>query len=104
SGVTEVVRDTAEEPRMVFPRLEGTPLRSLVAVPLVRESTEYQVPSTESETSEANSVTPSASLRATWYSVLGVLSAYSDRTDAFDGEAVRLLEAFGAVASTAMHN
>ena len=33
-----------------------------------------------------------------------MLSAYSDRTHAFDQEAVRLLEAFGAMASTAIHN
>src|SRR5204863_7540300 len=35
---------------------------------------------------------------------LDVLSAYSDRPHAFDQEAMRLLEAFGAVASTAIHN
>lgn len=87
SGVTEVIRDTAEEPGMFFPRLEGKSLRSLVAVPLV--GTEDRRPIRNPQSAIV---------------IEGVLSAYSDRTDAFDEEAVRLLEAFGVVASTAIHN
>jgi signal transduction histidine kinase len=36
--------------------------------------------------------------------VLGVLSLYGDHPDAFDDEAVELIEAFGAQAATAIHN
>lgn len=75
TGITQVVQDTAQEPDTVFPVLAGKPLRSLVAVPLVASG-----------------------------QTLGVLSAYADRPDAFDAEAVQLLEAFGAAASTAIHN
>src|SRR5205823_13777839 len=35
---------------------------------------------------------------------LGVLSIYSDRPNAFDDDAVQLVEAFGAQASTAINN
>ena len=81
SGMTQVVDDVSQEPDLVFPSLAGGPLRSVVAVPLLvgHEHTQGQV-------------------------ILGVLSAYSDRTHAFDREAVRLLEAFGEIASTAIHN
>jgi len=75
SGTTQVVTDVGQEPDLVFPRLADKVLCSLVAVPLVA-----------------------------WSRTLGVLSAYSDRPHAFDQEAVRLLEAFGAVASTAIQN
>lgn len=75
SGTTQIVDDVSLVPDLVLPRLAGRLLRSLVAVPLlVGDRT------------------------------LGVLSAYSDRPHAFDQEAVRLLEAFGAVASTAINN
>jgi signal transduction histidine kinase len=81
SRTTQVVADVSQEPDLVFPRLVGEPLRSAVAVPLLigHEQTQGQV-------------------------ILGVLSAYSDRAHAFDREAVRLLEAFGEIASTAIHN
>ena len=75
SGLAQVVADARTEPDTVFPRLKGKILRSLIAVPLV----------------SANKA-------------LGVLSAYSERLDAFDEEAVTLLEAFGAMASIAVHN
>lgn len=75
SGTTQIVEDTMEEPETIFPYLAGKTLRSLVAVPLIVSG-----------------------------QMLGVLSAYSDRPRAFDQEAVQLLEAFGAQASTAMHN
>ncbi len=75
SGTTQVVGDVSQEPDLVFPSLADKLLCSLVAVPLmVGDRT------------------------------LGVLSAYSDRPHAFDQEAVRLLDAFGAVASTAIYN
>lgn len=81
SGMTQVVGDASQEPDLVFPRLAGGTLRSVVAVPLLvgHEDTQGQV-------------------------ILGVLSAYSDRAHAFDREAVRLLEAFGEIASTAIQN
>jgi signal transduction histidine kinase len=75
SETTQVVADVGQDPDLVFPRLADKVLRSLVAVPLLVGNR-----------------------------TLGVLSAYSDRPHAFDQEAVRLLEAFGAVASTAIHN
>lgn len=78
SGKTQVVSDTEEDGEdMVFPALAlaGKPLRSLIAVPLVVGG-----------------------------QMLGVLSTYSDRPYAFDQEAVQLVEGFGAVASTALHN
>src|SRR5204862_4059855 len=75
SGITQVVEDTTDEPEVIFPRLAGKVLRSLVAVPL-----------------------------AVGDQMLGVLSAYSDRPHAFNSEAVQLLEAFGAQASTAISN
>ncbi len=75
SGTTQVVNDVDEEPDLILPRLAGKPLRSLVAVPLVVGDRP-----------------------------LGVLSTYSDRPHVFDGDAVRLLEAFGVVASTAINN
>jgi signal transduction histidine kinase len=86
SGLTQVVDDVSQEPDLVFPSLAGEPLRSIAAVPL----------------------TIASGLGGGGYAqgreMLGVLSAYSDRTHAFDQEAVRLLEAFGAVASTALYN
>jgi signal transduction histidine kinase len=76
SGGTEVVNDTHDEPKLVFPRLEGDrPLRSLVVVPLLVGG-----------------------------QTLGVLSIYSDRPNAFDDSAVQFVEAFGAQASTAINN
>src|SRR5207237_444421 len=72
---TQVIDDVNQEPGLVFPRLADKSLHSLVAVPLLVGNT-----------------------------TLGVLSAYSDQVHAFDQEAVRLLEAFGAMASTAIHN
>ena len=73
---TQVVDDVAAEPDLAFPALaHGRQLRSLVAVPL-----------TVGEQS------------------LGVLGTYSDRHAAFDADAVRLLEAFGAQAATALTN
>ncbi|MEO8285250.1 MAG: GAF domain-containing protein [Chloroflexota bacterium] len=81
SGTTQIVDDISQEPGMVFPGLKNRSLRSLVAVPLV-----------------------SGQGYTMGRVILGVLSAYSDRPRAFDQEAVRLLEAFGAVASTAIHN
>jgi signal transduction histidine kinase len=74
-GVTQVVADTEDEPDTIFPRLAGKRLRSLVVVPLIISD-----------------------------HVLGVLSAYSERKNAFDKEAVQLQEAFAAVASTAINN
>jgi signal transduction histidine kinase len=75
SGETQVVSDTENEPDTVFPRLASRQLRSLVAVPL-----------------------------AAGGQTLGVLSTYSDKPGAFDAEAVQLLETFGAIASSALHN
>ena len=75
TGKTLVVNDVGVEPDLVYPRLVEGPLRSLVAVPLWVGDEE-----------------------------IGVISAYSARTDAFDNEAVQLLEAFGAQASTAIYN
>jgi signal transduction histidine kinase len=78
SGKTQVVDDTNQEAEdMVLPALAltGKPLRSLVAVPLVVSG-----------------------------EMLGVLSTYSDRSHAFNQEAVQLVEGFGAVASTALQN
>ena len=76
SGKTQVVGDVSQEASdTVFPRLAGKPLRSLVAVPLT----------VGGET-------------------LGVLSTYADRPGAFNEGAVQLVESFGAVASTAIHN
>jgi signal transduction histidine kinase len=70
------VGDTSQEAEeIIFPRLQGKALRSLVAVPLIVGS-----------------------------QMLGVLSTYADRPDAFDPGAVQLVEAFGAVASTAIYN
>lgn len=75
SGRTQVVADIHDEPDMVFPRLVGKPLRSLVAVPLMVNT-----------------------------QALGALSTYCDEPNAFDEEAVQMLEAFGAAASAAIHN
>lgn len=75
SGKIQVIADTRDEPDAVFPRLEGKELLSLVAVPLIVEN-----------------------------QTLGVLSAYSETPNAFDDEAVELLQAFGAQASTALQN
>ncbi len=75
TGKTLVLNDVADEPGLVYPRLVDGPLRSLVVVPLRVGDDE-----------------------------IGVISAYSARTDAFDNEAVQLLEAFGAQASTAIYN
>jgi signal transduction histidine kinase len=75
-GATQVVPDTHEEPETTFPHLaDDRPLRSLVVVPLLAGGR-----------------------------TLGVLGIYSDRVRAFDNDAVQLLEAFGAQASTAIHN
>ncbi|HKP51351.1 MAG TPA: GAF domain-containing protein [Chloroflexia bacterium] len=76
SGKTQVVGDTNQEAEdIVFPQLVGKPVRSLVAVPLMVGG-----------------------------EMLGVLSTYADRPDGFDQGAVQLVEAFGAVASTAIYN
>jgi signal transduction histidine kinase len=75
SKATQVVPDTDDEPDLVLPRLEGARLRSLVAVPLVAKDM-----------------------------VLGAISAYADRPDAFNSADVALLEAFGAAASAAIYN
>jgi signal transduction histidine kinase len=75
SGMTQEVRDTHDEPDLIFPRLERGELRSLVVVPLIIGDRS-----------------------------LGVLGAYWDRPSAFDVEAVRLQEAFAAVASAAINN
>lgn len=76
SGKTQVVNDTNQEAEeIVLPQLAGKALRSLVAVPLMVGD-----------------------------QMLGVLSTYGDRPNAFDQEAVQLVEAFGAVASTAIYN
>ncbi|MDQ5824608.1 MAG: GAF domain-containing protein [Chloroflexota bacterium] len=75
TGVTQVVPDVGEEEDVVFPRLAGKTLRSLVGVPL-----------------RAGEQT------------IGVLSCYFDQAHAFDGESLQLLEAFGAVASAALNN
>lgn len=71
----QVVNDILLEPDLRFPVLAGKTLRAVVAVPLIVGD-----------------------------EILGVLSAYADYPQAFDNEAVLLLEAFGAVASTAIHN
>ncbi len=81
SGLTQVVGDVNQEPGLVFPRLAGKPLRSLVAVPLTGGNTYPR-----------------------GRDMLGVISAYSDRAYAFDHEAVRLLEVFGSMAGTALYN
>lgn len=86
SGTAQVVGDVDQEPDLVLPRLAGTQLRAITAVPLLASSG------------------PRGSGYPLGREMLGVLSAYSDRTHAFDREAVRLLEAFGAIASTAIHN
>jgi signal transduction histidine kinase len=76
AGKTQVVGDTSHEVGdTIFPRLVGKPLRSLVAVPLIVGG-----------------------------QMLGVLSTYADRPNAFDQGAVEFVEAFGAVASTAIYN
>lgn len=75
SGTTQVIRDTRDEKDIVLPRLLDKELRSLVAVPLVTKDR-----------------------------IFGVLSTYSELTNAFNEEAIQLLEAFGAVASTAIFN
>ncbi len=73
---TQIVGDTLAVSDIVFPRLSsGDDLRSLVVVPL-------QVGG----------------------EMLGVLSTYAARTHAFNPNAVQLLEAFGAQASTAIYN
>jgi signal transduction histidine kinase len=76
SGQTQIIPDVAEEKGVILSRLAGgKTLRSLIVVPLkVSERT------------------------------LGVVGVYSDRLDAFDQEAVELVEAFGAQASAALHN
>ncbi|HEX8229239.1 MAG TPA: GAF domain-containing protein [Chloroflexia bacterium] len=75
TGVTQAVADVAEEQDIVFPRLAGKTLRSLVGVPLRAGG-----------------------------QVTGVLSCYFDQIDVCDAESVQLLEAFGAVASAALNN
>jgi signal transduction histidine kinase len=73
---TQIVGDTLAVSDIVFPRLSGgDELRSLVVVPL-RVGDE----------------------------MLGVLSTYAARPHAFNPNAVQLLEAFGAQASTALYN
>ncbi len=81
SRLTQVVGDASLEPDLVFPRLAAKTLCSLTAVPLIVGHSYPQ-----------------------GREIVGVLSAYSDRTHAFDPEAVRLLEAFGAIAGTALYN
>jgi signal transduction histidine kinase len=78
TGQTQVVNDTLLEPHTVFPRLAGKVLRSLVAVPLRAGGQGQQV--------------------------IGVLGTYFDRPDAIGPENVDLMEAFAAVAGTALNN
>jgi signal transduction histidine kinase len=75
SGQTQGVPDTAQEPDIAFPRLACGALRSLVVVPLLANGRMW-----------------------------GVLSIYYDRPGAFDAEDIRVLEAFAAVASTAVYH
>ncbi|MEA2574833.1 MAG: two-component system, OmpR family, phosphate regulon sensor histidine kinase PhoR [Chloroflexia bacterium] len=75
TGATQVVGDVSQVPDIVLPHLAGKTLRSLVSVPL-RSGAQ----------------------------TTGVLSCYFDQTNAFDEEAVHLLEAFGAVASASLTN
>jgi signal transduction histidine kinase len=85
SGQPQVVDDVAQEPNLILPSLAGKTLRSLAAVPL-------QVGVGQAQG------------QAEGHKTLGALSAYSDRPYAFDGEAMRLLEAFASAASTALNN
>lgn len=76
TGQTQVVPDVKQETATIFSRLaDDRELRSMVVVPLTVA-------------------------RRT----LGVLSVYSDEVNAFDPEAVFLVEAFGSQASAALNN
>ena len=76
TGQTQVVQNVEQEKAAIFSRLTGgRVLRSMVVVPLLAG-----------------------------HRTLGVLSVYSDRVNAFDAEAVYLVEAFGSQASVALNN
>lgn len=76
TGQTQVVPDVKLETATIFSRLAGgRELRSMVVVPLL-----------------------------VGHRTLGVLSVYSDTVNAFDSEAIHLVEAFASQASAALNN